>query len=1135
MRQALFLPLVKTYAVQTFARGLDLARNQAVESIEFEPVDTQQWRLSAQVIGSRGTPYLTAIDLWLDDDRSSVRRWTSHCTCPMQGDCKHTAALLLSVDDDLLSPIDPAMRQSRWNEQVQVAERWWLSSAGPVQAVAPAGRASASKQASESPIYCLFVRSEDGPGSPLRLSLAAAYVKANGAWSKPRAVSLNYFATAHKEYRTRPVSYTDTDQEAIDLMAALPMASQPYTYYNVSADRWLNGVAAPLVLERAMATGRLIWRTEHGEMTQALRAGPPLALEWAWRKQEGLSDPEPLWQLQGHLPSSHAQALLCHNPPHLWYVDLAKGHLGKIEGGAAVGRLLQAPPLPEPLMLKHQPAVRERLANVVPMPPPLAELRSCAGPPVWRLFLSRIAPQDSEGYFSAAYLSAQLDFDYQGLQGWWPPEAPACEVFEHQGERVLLQRDVASEALADQRLRELGLAPWLPEGMYAMSPQQPPSLWLDWAMEAYAPLREAGFVLTMEAGLHEWVREGGEVQVRLQPRDGADPAEHLTDSEGPSWFDLSLGLDIDGERIDVLPWIPRLVQSLRETSRSGALALPARIHLPAPDGRRFVRVQTAALQPWMDALLELFDDRQTRWDAGSLQLSRMDALRARMSLGEGAVWEAVPMLAQMARRLQGQAELPHTPLPAGLQAELRPYQHQGLDWLQFLRAHGLAGILADDMGLGKTLQTLAHLCTEKASGRLDRPALVVAPVSLMGNWQREAARFCPGLQTLVWHGTERHDRVDAMPQADLVIVPYSLLQRDRQRWIEQPWHLVVLDEAQHIKNAHTQAAQVVAELHTRHRLCLSGTPIENHLGELWSLFHFLMPGFLGSLTRFQQHFRHPIEKQGDTTRLAQLRARLTPFILRRTKQQVAHELPPKIESVVTVELEPKQANLYETIRLSMEKTVREAIATKGLAKSQIVFLDALLKLRQVCCDPRLVKTEAAAKVKSSAKMTHLMSVLPEMIAEGRRVLLFSQFTSMLTLIEAELARAGIPWVKLTGQTRHRDEVIDRFTRGEVPLFLISLKAGGVGLNLPQADTVIHFDPWWNPAAENQATDRAHRIGQTQSVWVLKLVAQGTIEERILALQARKAELAQEIYSGSVGRKQPTFTEDDVRELLKPMA
>jgi SNF2 family DNA or RNA helicase len=311
--------------------------------------------------------------------------------------------------------------------------------------------------------------------------------------------------------------------------------------------------------------------------------------------------------------------------------------------------------------------------------------------------------------------------------------------------------------------------------------------------------------------------------------------------------------------------------------------------------------------------------------------------------------------------------------------------------------------------------------------------------------------------------------------------------------------------------------------------------MENHLGELWSLFHFLMPGFLGSQTRFKQLFRNPIEKHGDSERLAQLRARITPFMLRRTKAVVANELPPKVETVMRVELAGQQADLYETIRLGMEKTVREALTAKGLAKSQITILDALLKLRQVCCDPQLLKMEAAQKVKTSAKLEQLMAMLPEMLAEGRRILLFSQFTSMLSLIEAELKKRKIPSVKLTGQSQKRDALIEQFTSGAVPLFLISLKAGGVGLNLPQADTVIHYDPWWNPAVEAQATDRAHRIGQTQSVFVYKMVAHGTIEERILALQERKAALSESMYSGSVGRKEPLFSEGDLAELLKPLS
>jgi SNF2 family DNA or RNA helicase len=583
--------------------------------------------------------------------------------------------------------------------------------------------------------------------------------------------------------------------------------------------------------------------------------------------------------------------------------------------------------------------------------------------------------------------------------------------------------------------------------------------------------------------------------------------------------------------------LPELIKMAASSPRDAVTGLPNLapfIYLPAPTGG-FIRLPTDNLKPWLGALLELVGDAAHDFDGDSLKLSRLDAMRTTAALGEGAVWQGAQQLFEMVQRLQGRAELPDVLVPQSVNASLRPYQQQGVNWLQFLREYGLAGILADDMGLGKTLQTLVHIQIEKDAGRLTHPALIIAPVSLMGNWQREAERFCPGLRSLVLHGKERHGVAGNMLDHDIVIAPYSLLHRDRERWLNAQWHLVVLDEAQNIKNASTHAAQVASELKSKHRLCLSGTPMENHLGEIWSLFHFLMPGFLGSQKRFAELFRTPIEKQGDAEALQQLRARVTPFMLRRTKALVAHELPPKVETVMRVELSGKQADLYETIRLGMEKTVREALDAKGLAKSQITILDALLKLRQVCCDPHLLKLDAAKKVKASAKLEQLMEMLPEMLSEGRRILLFSQFTSMLSLIEAELKKRNIPWIKLTGQSQKRDALIEQFTSGQVPLFLISLKAGGVGLNLPQADTVIHYDPWWNPAVEAQATGRAHRIGQSNSVWVVKLVAQGTIEERIVALQERKALLAESMYSGSVGRKQPLFSESDLAELLKPLS
>ena len=347
-----------------------------------------------------------------------------------------------------------------------------------------------------------------------------------------------------------------------------------------------------------------------------------------------------------------------------------------------------------------------------------------------------------------------------------------------------------------------------------------------------------------------------------------------------------------------------------------------------------------------------------------------------------------------------------------------------------------------------------------------------------------------------------------------------------------PWHMVVLDEAQAIKSPTAKATHAVCRLDTRHRLCLSGTPIENNLGELWSQFAFLMPGLLGHRKSFTKRFRTPIEKNNDPVRRRQLALRIRPFILRRTKAAVATELPPKHTILRRITLAPEQRELYETIRATLHEKVAQEIAAHSLARSHVVVLDALLKLRQVCCDPRLVKLPSAQRIGTSSKLDDLLEMVGEMIAEGRRILLFSQFTSMLDLMKPRLAAAGIPFVELRGDTRDRAEPVRRFEAGEVPLFLISLKAGGRGLNLVAADTVIHYDPWWNPAVEDQASDRAHRIGQTKSVFVYKLIAADTVEERILELQERKAALASIAFSED-GAALPAMAEEDIDFLFGP--
>ena len=587
---------------------------------------------------------------------------------------------------------------------------------------------------------------------------------------------------------------------------------------------------------------------------------------------------------------------------------------------------------------------------------------------------------------------------------------------------------------------------------------------------------------------------------------------------GSPWFDLEVGIEVDGKKLSLLPILLGVLSDPRWRLTPDQIAsLPDDGWLPArlKDGR-ILPLPAARVRAILWTLAELYgSDKLSHGRA--LKLSRLNAPRLAElddSLEGELDWSGGEALRELGRRLKSFRGIDRTEVPEGFVGTLRPYQLEGLAWLRFLREHELSGILADDMGLGKTVMLLAHLLAERRAGATG-PSLVVAPTSLMPNWRRETERFAPELRVLTLQGADRRLRWPEVDDHDLVLTTYPLLPRDESLLIGRRWHLFVLDEAQFIKNPATKAARTAKKIEAAQRLCLTGTPMENHLGELWSLFHVLLPGLLGEESRFRRVFRTPIEKDGSPARREQLALRVRPFLLRRTKEEVAQELPPKTEITQVVELEGPQRDLYESIRLAMHRRVQEEVARKGLGRSTMVVLEALLRLRQVCCDPRLLSMRAAAGA-GSAKLTALLGMLEEMLDEGRRVLLFSQFTSMLALIEAELKSRSIPFVKLTGQTQDRDTPVRRFQAGEVPLFLISLKAGGTGLNLPAADTVIHYDPWWNPAVENQATDRAHRIGQDKPVFVYKLLVAGSVEEKILELQARKKALAEGIYGRGAG-------------------
>ncbi|MCH5277723.1 MAG: SNF2 helicase associated domain-containing protein [Desulfovibrionaceae bacterium] len=469
--------------------------------------------------------------------------------------------------------------------------------------------------------------------------------------------------------------------------------------------------------------------------------------------------------------------------------------------------------------------------------------------------------------------------------------------------------------------------------------------------------------------------------------------------------------------------------------------------------------------------------------------------------------------------------------PAGLNAELRPYQLQGVSYLNFLDEYGFGGILADEMGLGKTIQTLSfiqHMVNKGASG----PNLIVVPTSVLPNWDREASRFVPRLSRVIVYGTRRESIFHKIADADLVITTYALLRRDLEELEQHNFNAIILDEAQNIKNPNTITARAVRNIHARMRLCLSGTPIENNLFELWSLFEFLMPGFLGSQHAFQRGVIKPI-KEGDTETLEYLRSRVKPFILRRTKAEVVRDLPPKIESVTYCALAEEQAELYAALARKLRAQVLADVDQKGMAKSQMSILDALLKLRQICCHPKLLRMDMPGFNANmvSGKFEAFKDMIIDIVEEGHKVLVFSQFVQMLQQIRGWLQMTDIPFCYLDGSSKDRLEQVDRFNNSpNIPIFLISLKAGGTGLNLTSADYVIHYDPWWNPAVESQATDRAHRIGQARQVFSYKLICQNTVEEKILKLQDMKRGVAEAVIPGQDSWK--SLTREDLEMLFE---
>lgn len=1062
--------------------------------------------VSSQVRGSESKKYRVDIQLEFDDDR--LTDLDGDCSCPMAFNCKHVAATLLEALNgknslELASvPGAPAAKPTK-TQAPSAPPILGLEVDSWIDSVGRAARSSDyAADESQRLLYCLHP--SDGAMPYLAVSLRSVRLRKGGDYAD------NYSSPSPYEFKPEraPKYFRDVD---VDIVAEVH--SRVSNYY-------AQGPYSEELLRRIVATGRAFW-LDHKRAPLSWGEAREGRIEWKSGTGRGVAP---------HLVVSGAVALNAEPPV---YVEEANGVIGPVQLGLPprlACQFLAAPSIPRAKLEEVSRRLSQRLPELhhglLPVPPAAAVLIDEDPRPVLRLKLGHIGPNyyyyrnKSEHTGPAAV--ASLGFRYGAFDIDPSQRANRLELFQG-GQVYAIARRQGKEKQARKRLSDTGLAdarsafPMLDYRHATDLTLSDQRGWFDFLARYAEQLKSEGFEILIDDDFpFRLADSSGEFDATLEP-------------SGIDWFELALGIEIDGERRDLAPLLAALVSApgfspdlLTQLAGKGE-----RFFLPLADGRHLALAADRFL-PLVLALHGLHMSGAFDGASGKVRLSHAEIVPLLGVENEHFAFRGAENLRRLGGLFQTRG-LTAPELPSTFRATLRAYQAQGVAWLDLLRESGLGGILADDMGLGKTVQILALIALEKARGHLANPALVVAPTSLMTNWSAEAAKFAPDLKVLVLHGADRKHKFDAIGDHDLVLTTYPLIARDRETLLAREWHMAVLDEAQTVKNPDAATTRWLRETKAKHRFCLTGTPMENHLGELWSIMSFVNPGYLGDKAAFSRQWRSPIEKRADKVRTSALARRVKPFLLRRTKTEVATELPAKSEMVETIVLEGPQRDLYDSIRLAMSRKVREAIAKRGLAKSHIVVLEALLRMRQACCDPALLKLNDGVD-RPSAKLDRLIEMVGELLSEGRKIIVFSQFTSMLDLIRKRFDADGLRYSLLTGQTKDRKTAIETFQDGAADVFLISLKAGGVGLNLTAADTVVIFDPWWNPAVEEQAIDRAYRIGQDKAVFVYRLVAAGTIEEKMDELKARKRALADGLFDRDGGIAS-ALTEGDVNALF----
>ncbi len=824
-----------------YTRGRRYFEEGRVIELLIEDEDESSTALVSTVQGRGRNRYRQHISIdWLDHGHVEIH---SVCSCPVRFDCKHAAAALLEYQQRHFTR--EAKRKPPGKECLAWLEEFARADNEPQQG--PPGR--------ELLLYILHPASRPGR---LRVEFCVTRHLKRGGYGKGRIVHLS--AMTESYYPPQYLRKSD-----IEIGKLLEICDESNWHEIV-----IKGDSGFLALSRMLQSGRCHWR--HID-SPPLQAGEERALELAWQRDEQENATLQIKVAGGGEPLLTAPPL---------YLDSATGTIGALTDvpytPAQLEKLLQQPAVPADLVTEFSARLLQDLP-ATPLPPPQQmEIVELTGEPP-RPALLLAGATGPEGYHHLM----RLRFRYQGQEIRSLPFAEMQNIGS--GARVLrVHRDLLAESSAVERIVAQGFEP-VNSGderdlnfasIAGRGPLDTAARWHRFLTETVPQLEEEGWLVESDASFHMQFHQGSGWEVEI---DG--------DSDN-NWFDLRFDVEINGRRQPLLPLITQVLDSYDRDH------LPETLTLPVAQNQ-YLTIPSARIRPVLDVLYELYDPDTLNED-GALRMSRFDAGRLAELEQNGATdlqWRGGKALRRLGRKLNDFQGIKRVKPPRGLRATLREYQQRGLDWLQFLREYGFAGILADDMGLGKTVQTLAHLLLEKQRGRLDRPALIIAPTSLMSNWRREAEQFTPRLKVLILQGPERHQRFAEMEQYDLLLSTYPLLARDEEQLLAHDYHYLVLDEAQTIKNPRAKAAQIARRIKTRHRLCLTGTPMENHLGELWALFDFLMPGFLGDSRQFRQLFRTPIEKHGDQERRQRLARRVAPFMLRRTKAEVVGELPEK--------------------------------------------------------------------------------------------------------------------------------------------------------------------------------------------------------------------------------------------------